>query len=84
MTEDQARTKWCPFARQMVSINQGQSPIALASANRFDGDQVAMCLGSGCMAWRETEGARSGAWVGGEQDPPRPARGYCGLAGAPT
>jgi hypothetical protein len=45
MTEDEAKTKWCPMARCW-----GQS----GPVNRDGGKPRigAMCLGSGCMMWR--------------------------------
>jgi hypothetical protein len=52
VTEDEAKTKWCPFARQMVSLEKGGIPMSGFSANRFNEDRVATCLGSACMAWR--------------------------------
>jgi hypothetical protein len=67
MTEDQAREKWCPFAR-----------VAAAdySSNKGSGGDIrpgAYCIASRCMAWR---------WdldtVATE-----PHEGYCGLAGEP-
>jgi len=70
--EETAKTKWCPFARQMVSLQKGNIPettFAIASANRFKDDVMASCLGSGCMAWRGEKG--------------EPGHGYCGLAGRP-
>lgn len=48
MTEEEAKTKWCPTAR----THDGDR---IASVNRkYDGgpDIGAQCLGSGCMAWR--------------------------------
>lgn len=50
VTEEQAKTKWCPFARvpfgnRTVNGNRG-----------FDGhpdESKALCIGSACMAWRE-------------------------------
>lgn len=39
MTEDEAKTKWCPFAR------------VVDSARGTDGEG-ARCIGSACMAWR--------------------------------
>ena len=42
MTEEEAKTKWCPFAR-----NGGE-----AGCNRL---QSTECLGSACMAWRWSE-----------------------------
>src|ERR1700753_3077279 len=57
MTEDEAKTKWCPFARSMISIENRGNPLAVASANRFPGDtsgseKGSLCVASGCMAWR--------------------------------
>lgn len=47
MTEDEAKTKWCPFAR--TSDDDGST-----FNRRWDGkvSEAAACLGSGCMAWR--------------------------------
>lgn len=57
MTEEEAKTKWCPFARVGVAANPEIPP-----ANR-DVDMsvqpfgpklfpAAFCIGSACMAWR--------------------------------
>lgn len=65
MTEDEAKTKWCPFAR--VSWNNK------SSINRVSGGDVvglpitSMCVASACMAWR---------W----RDFPKRDHGYCGMA----
>ena len=69
MTEEEAKKKWCPFARQMVSIDQLENPVAIASANRFHKDKIAGCLASRCMAWRWRDDVTTD--------------GYCGLAGKP-
>lgn len=70
MTEEEAATKWCPFAR--VTDIDGKT----AASNRWEniddeddsfGPQAnSYCLGSKCMAWR----------VSGRG-------GYCGLVGEP-
>ena len=61
MTEDDAKTKWCPFARVVVGeIKTGgyQQPLGLPSHNRVALGQAtvsppaALCIGSACMAWR--------------------------------
>lgn len=57
MTEDEAKTKWCPFVRtKTMAFSQGELP-GVAGVNRdFDGvpvDRLHTCLGSACMAWRE-------------------------------
>lgn len=61
MTEDDARTKWCPFARVP---DGGGVTGALTASNRHAGQKAggdgkprilrgnAMCIGSECMAWR--------------------------------
>jgi hypothetical protein len=67
LTEDEAKMKWCPFARTRDGVGNDHD----LSLNRsYDGkaDIGARCLASGCMAWR---------WVNEVT-----GRGYCGLAGA--
>lgn len=73
MTEDEAKTKWCPFARVGVE----NDPTA-ASYNRLQEDVdgrrepfQTLCIASRCMAFR---------WL-----PIRDGKagGYCGLAGQP-
>lgn len=52
MTEEEAKTKWCPFARV------GSSTSGLGGFNRFiepvaaGSDEKVRCIGSACMAWR--------------------------------
>jgi hypothetical protein len=67
MTEEEAKTKWCP-------------PTAASS---IDGDTHAGdCIGSRCMAWRwlhkagKDENDQPNYYAG-------PWQGYCGLAGRP-
>ena len=66
MTEEEAKTKWCPMARTVYMEGTNAS-----NANR-DEDGCAthadMCLASGCMMWRVTSLVTR--------------RGYCGLAGS--
>lgn len=70
MTEDEALKRWCPLARigvasevgGGVSVNRSGPSIPLHGQDR--------CLGSGCMAWRQTDALPERA-------------GYCGLAGKP-
>lgn len=75
MTEDDARKKWCPFARVP---DGGGVTGAVTATNRHAGQKTggdgkprilrgnAMCIAAECMAWR---------WHNGF------TYGYCGLAG---
>ena len=55
MTEDEAKTKWCPFVRYAIVSKY----VVSSGANRL-GDDVGYhenasqcrCIGSACMAWR--------------------------------
>lgn len=66
MTEDDAKTKWCPFVRSGMTDVNG-SPVNRWAANPTDsgvadyyGDDKELrirwnkCIGSACMAWRYT------------------------------
>lgn len=82
VTEEQAKEKWCPFARVLLPVHQVGNRIStfhMEVARKSDPRdfehyqrQVAdcNCIGSRCMAWRFT------SRFGGE--------GYCGLAGMPA
>lgn len=54
MTEDEAKTKWCPFARYPAVVadpgaNVGYpNPAVASNAN-------SRCIGSACMAWCEVD-----------------------------
>lgn len=72
MTEDEAKTKWCPFVRVLLD-----TPDLKGTGNRLssleadlDNPVQARCIASDCMAWR---------WIGPPRDQPR--HGVCGLAG---
>ena len=90
MTEEEAKTKWCPFARVAKrGILPGRSYNRWADdwspAGAVDG---AKCIGSACMAWREG-GAYTDKWVGKNLAGDAVIHGklhitgYCGLAGKP-
>lgn len=62
MTEDEAKIKWCPFVRITLRTGHG------AGNKVMDGDwggpqgpnnisKASRCIGSKCMAWRETNPA---------------------------
>jgi hypothetical protein len=97
VTEDEAKTKWCPFARISSPIYDktrtwgGHHPkIGAETANRgAREEQWPLCIGSACMAWRWAGyRAADGTWVrktAAGEGPfiPEKADGFCGLAGAP-
>ena len=80
MTEEEAKTKWCPFARDIMGNGGNRMAYGGGEEDGPDNDDCAVqyaaemasmhpCIGSFCAAWR---------WV------PREPSGYCGLAGKPT
>ena len=68
MTEDQAKTKWCPFYRATEKGMDNRLSVR-------NGAGEACCIGAACMAWRwdrsltDTDSDKSFT------------SGYCGLAG---
>lgn len=70
LTEQEARTKWCPHARQ--DDNVGIFRNALHDDNGF------ACIASECMAWRWVSETFHGL---GTPQPIERAEGFCGLAG---
>jgi len=72
MTEEEAKTKWCPFAR----VNRGQNASNRDSEGFFY--PAHKCIGTACMAWRllykYPDPTKAEIAVIG---------GYCGLAGRP-
>ena len=69
MTEEEAKTKWCPMVRGTYS-NRYVSEIG------FSKDQA--CLASGCALWRW----ENTSFVKGTEEDKHLA-GYCGLGGKP-
>jgi hypothetical protein len=76
MTEDEAKTKWCPFGR----TQQYSDPVTV---NRGAREQDwTFCIASACMAWRETKMVLMDVNTL-EKVGDAPSEGYCGLAGQP-
>jgi hypothetical protein len=69
MTEDEAKTKWCPFTRVMNINGQGGGNRWDKSGAPAHSPNNSLCIGSACMAWRWGERLES--------------ERYCGLAGKP-
>lgn len=57
MTEDEAKTKWCPFARVVggegAAFNRSVGSMGTAAEKSIDPPML--CLASACMAWRWSE-----------------------------
>ena len=76
MTEEEAKTKWCPFARVEHAVMMHGVTVGY-SFNRGEADQApyGACISSACMAWRWRKPPYNNEPKGGD--------GYCGLAGKP-
>lgn len=88
MTEEEAKTKWCPFAISAVqsgSVNRVFFPSGKGMLNAEK--ESINCIGSACMMWRwnfTEHGMRE--LYAGRLDTTKPIdgfmpHGYCGLAG---
>ena len=77
LTEEQAKTKWCPFARQATGLD-GHGPAFNRSAFGWE-----FCVASACMAWRWGHFIGPDGWTADRKcdSAPDPTHGYCGLAG---
>ena len=75
MTEDDAKTKWCPAVRWTKG---GFSGDVYTAHNRYVDEKAEeqhgynRCVASGCMMWRK--------YI---KDSDGELHGYCGLAGKP-
>ncbi|MFN3582938.1 hypothetical protein [Phenylobacterium sp.] len=89
MTEDEAKAKWCPFARVatlQTTDHYGTVMPAGPVANRWTAgskptERIALCIGSACMAWRESRDIATNSETGISRAVV--LGGYCGLAGEP-
>ncbi len=80
MTEDEAKTKWCPFVRYKFAILSDASAFNRGGHER-DAENT-RCIGSACMAWRWVEKNvynNQGDLIGERVT----TYGHCGLASAP-
>lgn len=75
MTEDEAKTKWCPFVRS------GDRGAIYQDTAKGDVAPGIACIGSVCMAWRTVPKPEQ---VGANPYIMRTIfDGFCGLAGKP-
>jgi hypothetical protein len=84
MTEQEAKQRWCPFARTVEYTGGGGSQPRNRVADSRDMSVLAstllgvQCIGSQCMAWRKTKApAELNTAMVEWRD------GYCGLGGKP-
>lgn len=97
-TEEEAKMKWCPFARTVNGVVQKDGVVignGNAGFNRVwftddDGKHriengASICVGSACMAWRWVFSPESAKAINEQPKPPAKtcvATGYCGLGGS--
>jgi hypothetical protein len=95
MTEEEAKQRWCPFARLLAHTysqdGQGRSYEGGYSYNRSpdsDDDRGphmpggSLCIASACMAWRWKLPADERRYPNSAWAEERRDHGFCGLAGA--
>lgn len=75
MTEDEAKTKWCPMGQYGIAV--GPDGDVAEINNRPFSSGKPTCIGSACMMWRQTRKGHVMADGRVVQEP----NGYCGLAG---
>lgn len=73
VTEQAARTKWCPHARTYSYPPEAVDGTAVGGVNRGSLGATVNCTGSACMAWRWSEQER-------DNGPDAARTGFCGLA----
>lgn len=95
MTEDEAKTKWCPFASSRVLVwKKGPAEIINAVMSPETVAPTTLCIGSACMAWRAVfkecwfdatgKPVVDGSMYAGATTRLVANGGFCGLAGAPA
>lgn len=82
MTEDEAKTKWCPFVRLTASQGEWHTNRE-GPKSHLSQEGHACCIASACMAWRWVREEVSGRDADGFGYIRVVSGGYCGLAGAP-
>lgn len=81
LTEEEAKTKWCPHVRVLASTDGAKAGVnmILTGDDLLPDRSKSNCIASACMAWR---------WRRRYADDAKEAKishvtGYCGLAGKP-
>lgn len=74
VTEEEAKTMWCPFVRAPLSSGDTMAGVNADYTGARLGSRTG-CIAAQCMAWRRHDSIkRDDGWHEG---------GYCGLAGKP-
>lgn len=97
LTEEEAKTKWCPETRVHVVPDMGgvyvNKPLSESNTYGYATEKSVMCIGSACMAWRwATNGGHYEAVAPNHHGPSfarlipgtgtlSTTHGYCGKAG---
>jgi hypothetical protein len=76
MTEEEAKNRWCPFAR-VAGNNYANESYNRVSRSKKVVAPNSHCIGSACMAWRWFQSTKEQGTL------PPPYEGFCGLAGNP-
>lgn len=89
LTEEEARTRWCPLGHQPCILpldHTHQTYAAVGGINRVPQGDVPACLASQCMAWRwaTPKPLRDIDLVTSDVVDQEPRRGYCGAFGTPA
>lgn len=86
LTEEEAKTKWCPETRIHEVRGAGvyvNKPITDENPHGHANAASVLCIGSACMAWREVREMQMGDNPNGDDDKTVVIGGYCGKAGKP-
>jgi len=87
VTEEEAKTKWCPHAVASHTDPRAQTGYARPELGLPADTFLHCCIGSACMAWRKTGAKFKDARTGRLSDRDMTGHGtwidegYCGLAG---
>lgn len=93
MTEEEAKTKWCPHVPRVrsnvivVTQEDAVTGFYMGNASTMERNPLAArCIGSACMAWRWIalgDDWKAQTYFDDDGKPVCRADGYCGLAGKP-
>ena len=83
MTEQEAKTKWCPMARTVSDTRNHATANRLVDRGPSNADSDCMCLVSDCMMWRWDDKTVLSEGHFGTYTIKDYTHGHCGLGGKP-